>query len=107
MKGVALPAPGMVWSHDQQHGTARVIPRKAVVLILTDERQCETIFGFFKYPEEVMDIHGKPIAKAGLKNRWISRDFVDSPDPRFRKIVRRFADAGYLESEKDEFAPAK
>jgi hypothetical protein len=107
LKGVALPAPGMVWNHDQQHGAARVIPAKAVVLILTDERQCETIFGFFKYPEEVLDVHGKAIAKTGLKNRWISRDFVDSPDPRFRKIVRRFADAGYLESENDEFAPAK
>jgi hypothetical protein len=106
LKGVVLPALGMVWSHDQQHGAARIIPAKAVVLILTDERQCETILGFFKYPEEVLDIHGKPIAKTGLKNRWISRDFVDSPDPRFRKIVLRFADAGFLESEKDEFAPA-
>jgi hypothetical protein len=107
LKGVVLPAPGMVWNHDQQHGAARIIPGKAVVLILTDEHQCETIFGFFKYPEEVLDIHGKAIVKTGLKNRWISRDFVDSPDPRFRKIVHRFADAGYLESEKDEFAPAK
>jgi hypothetical protein len=107
LKGVALPTPGMAWSHDQQHGTARVIPCKAVVLVVTDEHQCETIFGFFKYPEEVLDIHGKAIAKTGLKNRWISRDFVDSPDPRFRQIVRRFADAGFLESEKDEFAPAK
>lgn len=107
LKGVALPAPGRVWSHDQQYGAARVIPEKAVVLILTDERQCETIFGFFKYPEEVLDIHGKTIAQTGLKNHWVSREFVDSPDPRFRKIVRRFADAGYLESEKDEFAPAK
>ena len=107
LKGVVLPAPGMVWSHDQQHGTARVIPARAVVLIVTDEYHCETIFGFFKYPEDVLDIHGKAIARIGLRNRWISRDFVDSPDPRFRKIVRRFADAGYLESEKDEFAPAK
>ena len=107
LKGVALPAPGMVWNHDQQHGTARVIPNMAVVLVLTDERRCETIFGFFKYPEDIMDIHGKPIAKTGLKNRWISRDFVDSPDPRFREIVRLFANAGYVESEKDEFSPQK
>jgi hypothetical protein len=107
LKGVALPAPGMVWSHDQRQGTARVIPCKAVVLIVTDEHQCEIIFGFFKYPEKIADIHGKPIANAGLKNRWISRDFVDSPDPRFRKIVCQFANAGFLESEKDEFAAAK
>ena len=105
LKGVALPEPGMVWSHDQQHGAARVIPSKAVVLVLTDERHCETIFGFFKYPEEITDLNGKPVAKTGLKSRWISRDFVDSPDPRFRKIVRMFAEAHYLESETDEFAP--
>jgi len=104
LKGVALPAPGMVWSHDQQHGAARVIPMKAVVLILTDEQQCETIFGFFRYPEKVLDIHGNAIANTDLKNRWISRDFVNSPDPRFRIIVRRFAHAGYLESERDEFS---
>lgn len=103
LKGVALPAPGMVWNHDQQHGAARIIPSKAVVLILTDDRKCETLFGFFKYPEEVLDIHGMPLAKTGLKDRWISRDFVDSPDPRFRKLIRRFAEAGFLESEQDEF----
>ncbi len=107
LKGVVLPAAGMVWNHDQQHGAARIIPSKAVVLILTDEHQRETIFGFFKYTEKVLDIHGKAIAKTGLKNRWISRDFVNSPDPRFRKIVRRFAEAGFLESERDEFDPAK
>jgi len=105
LKGVALPAQGMVWSHDQHQGTARVVPRRAVVLVVTDEQQCETVFGFFKYPEEITDIHGKTIAKTGLKNRWTSRDFVESPDPRFRKIVRRFSDAGFLESEEDEFAP--
>lgn len=107
LKGVVLPAPGMVWNHDQQHGAARIIPSKAVVLILTDEHQRETIFGFFKYPSEITDIHGKLIAKTGLKNRWISRDFVDSPDPRFTKIVRLFAGAGFLESERDEFNSAK
>jgi hypothetical protein len=78
---------------------------KCVVLVLTDEYRRECVFGFFKYPEEVLDVNRKPVAKTGLKNRWISRDFVDSPDPRFRKIVAMFAEAGYLESEKDEFAP--
>jgi len=95
------------WNHYQQHGAARIIPRKAVVLILTDEHQRETIFEFFKYPAGITDIHGKLIAEPGLKNRWVSRDFVDSPDLPFSKIVRRFADAGFLESERDEFDSAK
>jgi hypothetical protein len=81
LKEVALPSPGMVWSHDQQHGTARVIPSKAVVLVLTDEYQCETIFGFFKYPEEVADINGQPIAKTDLKNPVDFEGFCGQPRP--------------------------
>ncbi len=32
---------------------------------------------------------------------------VKSPDKRFREIVKRFAEAGYLESEKDDYARAR
>jgi hypothetical protein len=35
--------------------------------------------------------------------KWFFHDFVDSPDPRFRKIVKRFAEAGCVEAQKDEF----
>ncbi len=38
-----------------------------------------------------------------LAGRWHLSQFVDSPDPRFREIVHLFAEAGFLESEKDEF----
>jgi len=41
--------------------------------------------------------------ETAVGDRWYFRDFVDSPDPRFRKIVKRFADAGYVEAENDEF----
>lgn len=104
LKGVALPDTGTLWHHDQINGTARVIPSRAVVLVLTDERRCEAIFGFFKYPVEILDVNGKQLLKTGLDDRWIFRDFVNSPDDRFRKIVAMFADAGFLESQKDEFA---
>lgn len=104
LKGVTLPADGMVWHHDSHRGTARVIPARAVVLVVTDERHCESIFGFFQYPEEILDVNGKTIAKTGLANDWAFREFLDSPDSRFRKIVKMFGEAGYLESEKDEFA---
>jgi hypothetical protein len=42
----------------------------------------------------------------GIGDRWIFGDFADSPDTRFRKIVKRFADAGYMEAECDEFVAA-
>jgi hypothetical protein len=37
---------------------------------------------------------------------WTSGACAKSADPRYRSIVRRFADAGYLASELDEFATA-
>ena len=55
-------------------------------------------------PERILDIHGQTIAAAGHNGRWWFRDFVDSPDPRYRHIVQRFADAGYTASVSDEFA---
>ena len=37
-------------------------------------------------------------------DRRFFRDFEDSPDPRFRRIIRRFAEAGFLEAKQDEWA---
>ena len=43
------------------------------------------------------------LAETGLAGRWHLSQFVDSPDMRFREIVRLFAKGGFVESEKDEF----
>jgi hypothetical protein len=61
------------------------------------------VFGFLKYPESLKDLNGRDAVLTGIGDRWYFRDFVDSPDSRFRKIVKRFADAGYIEAERDEF----
>jgi hypothetical protein len=74
-----------------------------VVIVVTDEQKSETIFGFFRYPETVHDVEGRVVAETHVAGRWQFSDFVDSPDPRFRQIVRLFADACFLVSEKDEF----
>ena len=104
LKGVALPAEGQVRDHDPVSGECRLIPERGVVLVLTDERGCESCFGFFKFPEKILDIHGKIIAKTGFDCAWAYRDFVDSPDPRYRKIVEQFEAAGFAKQVKDEFA---
>ena len=39
------------------------------------------------------DINGRVILKTTVGDRWYFRDFVDSPDERFRKIVKRFIEA--------------
>ena len=80
-----------------------MIPERGVVLVVTDEHGCEVCFGFFKFPEKVIDIHGAVLADTGLEGRWWFRDFVDSPDPRFRIIVSHFEKTGYAQKVRDEF----
>ena len=104
LKGVAIPAPGQLRSHDPESGECRLFPERAVVLVATDERGCEACFGFFQFPEHITDIHGAILADTGLEGRWWFRDFVDSPDPRYRTIVKRFEERGFVRVVKDEFA---
>jgi hypothetical protein len=106
LKGVVVLREGQVWSHNPVHGDCRVIPERGVVLVMTDERGCETVFGFLKYPGALKDLNGRDAVPTGIGDRWIFRDFVDSPDVRFRKIVKQFVDAGYVEAERDEFIAA-
>ena len=104
LQGIALPVSGLVRDHDPVSGECRVFPEHGVVLVVMDERGCETCFGFFRFPQHILDIHGNVLAKIGLDGAWSFRDFVDSPDARFRRLVQRFAMGGFLKSEKDEFA---
>jgi hypothetical protein len=103
LKGVALPSDAAVWEHDPRDGSCHLLPSRGVVLVVTDEAGCETIFGFFRYPQSVKDIHGKILAETGLGGRWYFRDFVDSPNPRFRRIVEKFREAGFLENAVDDY----
>lgn len=103
LAGVA-PAEGQIWNHDPVVGSCRVIPEQAVVLILTDHSGTEVNLGFFRFPRDIHDALGKRITTTGLHGQWIQRDFIDTPDPRYRKLIRMFADSGFLESEKDEYA---
>ena len=91
LKSVATPAPGQIRNHDPVSGECRLSPQHGVVLVVTDEHGCEACFGFFKFPEHVIDIHGTVLADTGLEGQWWFRDFVNSPDPRYREIVNRFA----------------
>jgi hypothetical protein len=46
------------------------------------------------------------LLKTQVGDKWRWQDFVDSGDPRFRRIVKRFAESGYLQAERDEFVAA-
>ena len=107
LKGVVLLRDGQVWSHDNVNGSCRVIPKRGVVLTVTDEKKRESVFGFLQFPVGLVDLNGKEVVKTDQGNRWTYQSFVNSPDERYRKIVQRFADAGYLDLEKDEFGDGK
>jgi hypothetical protein len=104
LKGVAIPAPGQLRNHDRESGECRLYPEHGVVLVVTDERECEACFGFFQFPEHVTDMNGAILADTGLERRWWFRDFVDSPDPRYRAIVAKFNERGFVQAVKVEFA---
>ena len=80
-----------------------MLPEHGVVLVVTDEQGCEACFGFFQFPEHVTDMNGAILAETGLGGRWWFRDFVDSPDSRYRAIVKRFEKRGFVRVVKDEF----
>lgn len=105
LKDVEIAAPRQLRDHDPVSGECRLIPQHGVVLVVTDERGCESCFGFFKFPKHVIDINGAILADTGLEGRWWFRDFVDSPDPRYRAIVAKFTEGGFVRTATDEFAP--
>ena len=103
LNGVVIPAPGQLRNHDPQSSGIRLFPERAVVLVVTDERGCESCFGFFQFPEHVTDIHGAILADTGLEGRWWFRNFVDSPDSRYRTLVAKFQERGFARTARDEF----
>jgi hypothetical protein len=81
----------------------RLAPVRAVVLAVTDAVGCESCFGFMQFPACLIDESGATIMPLPAGDRWTFKDFIDTPDPRYRAIVREFEQAGYLASSKDEF----
>lgn len=103
LRGVELPETAC-WTSEA--GYCRLAPEHGVLLVVTDERDTEVVFGFFRYPKAICDHTGREIVTVPGDGAWVSADCVKSPDQRYRAIVRRFAVAGYLSSELDEFDPA-
>lgn len=103
LRGVVVAA-GSCWSTGE--GFCRLAPEHGVILVLSDEKGCEAVFGFFRYPRTIRDRAGYEIMPVPGSGDWTASDSVKSTDPRYRSIVRRFAATGYLASELDEFVPA-
>lgn len=104
LKGITLLDTEQVWSYDPNEGCCRVIPKNGVVLVITDQTGRETVFGFLAYPKALLDVNGRTLLLIPDKEQWTYRGHIKNPDPRFRRVVESFSEAGYLESAKDEFA---
>ena len=94
------------WGVGVETGYCRLAPEYGVLLVVTDDRGRETVYGFFRYPRIIRDRDGKEVMPVPGEGAWVSGTFVTSPDQRYRAIVRRFASVGYLSSERDEFVNA-
>jgi hypothetical protein len=106
LRGVEF-ADGTCWNFGTGSGYCRLAPEHGVILVVTDERGNESVFGFFRYPRTIRDRAGREIMPVPGDGDWVHGSFVDSPDQRYRAIVRRFAAAGWMASELDEFEPVK
>jgi hypothetical protein len=62
----------------QASGSCRLVPRQAVVLVVTDEYGRETCFGFMKFPPAVRDINGKALSTSSEPGRAIQTSWRSS-----------------------------
>lgn len=107
LKGVSLPLPEMVWDHDPIGGSCRLTPSEGVILVVTNEHKHEIVFGFLRYPEQILDLNGKVLAETHAGPGWLFTDFIKSPDPRYRRIVAQFRERGFVAEELDNYDPKK
>lgn len=106
LKDAQLSNQQAIWFHNPETGTCRVAPEYGVVLILTDERKMESVLGFFRYPLEIVDDDHQAVMNIPDAGDWMFSEFLKTPDQRYRILVRKFAEAGYLALEHDDYRSA-
>ena len=106
LRGAVRLREGQVDHHNPQAGAVRLVPVSAVVLAVTDAVGCESCFGFMQFPGCLVDESGVTVMPLPSGDNWMFKDCIDTPDPRYRAIVREFEQAGYLLFSNDEFACA-
>ncbi len=94
---------GQVNHHNAEAGSVRLVPVRAVILVAADTSGCESCFGFMQFPACLVDESGVSIMPLPTGDGWVFKDHIDTPDPRYRAIVREFEQAGYVASSIDEF----
>jgi hypothetical protein len=93
---------------DSGAGECGVFPVSGVILVVVNETGLETTLGFLRFPQSLTGTAGdgeRVSIQDPVGTDWQFRHRVQSPDPRYRALVRDFAEAGFLVMEKDEFRP--
>jgi hypothetical protein len=103
LRGAVRLREGQVDHHNAQAGAVRLVPLRAVVLVVTDASGCESCFGFMRFPNQLLDESGVTIMPLPTGDGWTFKDHIDTPDSRYRAIVHEFERAGYIGSVNDEF----
>ena len=106
LRGAVRLREGQVDHHNTTSGSVRLIPVRAVILVVTNASGCESVFGFMQFPKVLLDESGEPIMPLSTGDEWMFKDLIDNHEPRYRAIVRDFERAGYLVYSKDEFGVA-
>lgn len=98
-----------VCRQDREAGECNVYPISGVILVVVNEAGHEATFGFLKFPQTIAGITddgSRVLVETPGLSGWQFQQRVQSPDPRYRALVRDFADAGFLASAEDDYRPA-
>jgi len=90
----------------REAGECSVYPASGVILVVVNEAGHEATFGFLKFPLTISgmaDDGSRVLVEQPGGSDWQFQQRVQSPDPRYRALVRDFANAGFLESEEDDY----
>jgi hypothetical protein len=95
-----------VFRQDRGAGECSVYPTSGVILVVVNEAGHEATFGFLKFPPSIAGVAedgSRVLIENPVGSDWKFHQRVQSPDPRYRALVRDFADAGFLASEEDDY----
>lgn len=98
-----------VCRQDREAGECSVYPASGVILVVVNEAGHEATFGFLKFPQTIAGIAedgSRVLFEPPGCSDWQFQQRVQSPDPRYRALIRDFAEAGFLASTEDDYGPA-
>jgi len=108
LKTADFSADPSVDRQDRREGECGIFPVDGIILVVVNQAGLETTFGFLRFPKSITGVNdtGTEVRiEFPVGPEWKFRYWVQSPDPRYRKLVSLFAASGYLAEERDDYRP--